>query len=141
MTKETKKIQLWLPLLLSCVMVAGMLVGVKLKPTPPQTKIVIENDNTIEKIGNGRIEELLRYIDARYVDKVDNDKLVEEAINTIINELDPHSNYMSAEQVVEVNEQLQGKFKGIGVEFMILDDTIIVLKPLPETGFAGSRPG
>ncbi len=132
MTKETSKIQLWLPLLLSCMMVAGMLIGVKLKPNPPQTKIVIENENYTGTLGNGRIEELLRYIDARYVDEVKNDKLIEEAINSIIEELDPHSNYISAEQVAEINEQLQGRFTGIGVEFMILEDTIIVLKPIKD---------
>ncbi len=129
----TKSYQIWLPLLLSLMMVIGMIIGTKLRPSEPTTKIVIENDDAISKqIGEGRIEELIRYIEAKYVDEVESDKMIEEAIKTLIGELDPHSNYLTADELVEVNEQLQGNFHGIGVEFMMLDDTIVVIKPIKD---------
>lgn len=129
---QPKKIQIWLPLLLSLMLVAGMLIGVQLKPAAPHTKIIIENDLASNYLGQGRVEELIRYIEAKYVDQIDSDKMVEKAINGLIKELDPHSSYMTAEEVVEINEQLQGNFKGIGVEFMILEDTIVVIRPLDD---------
>ncbi len=122
--------QIWLPLLLSLMMVGGMVIGMKLKPSSPQTKIVIENDLASSKLGQGRIEELIRYIEAKYVDEVDSEKMVEKAIQSLIKDLDPHSSYLTAEQVIEVNEQLQGNFQGIGVEFMLIEDTIVVMKPI-----------
>jgi carboxyl-terminal processing protease len=81
-------------------------------------------------LGQGKIEELIRYVEAKYVDDVNRDELIERAINEILKELDPHSNYITAEQLQEVNEQLEGNFSGIGVEFMMLDDTIVVIAAL-----------
>src|SRR5690606_33999335 len=58
------------------------------------------------------------------------DELTEKAIGNLLNERDPHSNYISAKQLKEVNEQLEGNFEGIGIEFMIMDDTILVVTPI-----------
>ncbi|MEL7221081.1 MAG: S41 family peptidase, partial [Bacteroidota bacterium] len=80
--------------------------------------------------GQGRVEELLRYIEAKYVEDADKEVLVRKAIEGVLGELDPHSNYIPAEDLVAINEQLDGNFDGIGVEFMVLDDTIVVVTPL-----------
>ena len=56
-----------------------------------------------------------------YVDKVDEDKLVEEAIIKMLAQLDPHSTYSDAEEVKKMNEPLQGNFEGIGVQFQMID--------------------
>ena len=58
-----------------------------------------------------------------YVDKVDEDKLVEEAIIKMLAQLDPHSTYSDAEEVKKMNEPLQGNFEGIGVQFQMIEDT------------------
>lgn len=65
-----------------------------------------------------------------YVDKVDENKLVEEAIIKMLAQLDPHSTYSDAEEVKKMNEPLQGNFEGIGVQFQMIDDTLLVIQPV-----------
>jgi len=72
----------------------------------------------------------LTWIERYYVDSVRTDKLVEDAIVGMLKDLDPHTTYMTKEEVKEMNEPLQGNFEGIGVSFSILRDTILVIKPV-----------
>ena len=65
-----------------------------------------------------------------YVDKVDENKLVEEAIIKMLAQLDPHSTYSNAEEVKKMNEPLQGNFEGIGVQFQMIEDTLLVVQPV-----------
>ncbi|MDR2627798.1 MAG: S41 family peptidase [Dysgonamonadaceae bacterium] len=67
-------------------------------------------------------------INSRYVDKVDVDKLVEDAIVSMLEKLDPHSNYLNKDEVKEMNEPLQGNFDGIGIQFNMLTDTLYVVQ-------------
>lgn len=130
-THQLKKWQIWLPLMLSGAIVLGMLAGTQLHE--PQPRLLIEPDESgkaMPFIGYGRMEELVRYIDAKYVDDVKGDELVKEAIEYLLGRLDPHSTFIPKEELQEVNEQLQGNFDGIGIEFMLLDDTIVVVTPL-----------
>ena len=125
-----KKLNIWLPLLFSMVLVTGMLIGTKMQTNPP-TVAAIEVPGKEElppsAMGQGKLEELIRYIEARYVDDVNKDELVKEAIDNILFQLDPHSSYISAKQLKEVNEQLEGSFDGIGIEFVVVDDTVMVV--------------
>ena len=63
-----------------------------------------------------------------YVDTVDENKLVEDAIRGMLNELDPHSSYSTAEETRELNEPLQGNFSGIGISFNMNKDTLYVIQ-------------
>lgn len=126
--KGTSKINIFLPLLLSVFLIGGMLIGFKLKSTGGST--VGESISIISSSEPGRLEELIRYIESRYVDEVDRDKMTESAINALLKQLDPHSNYISSKDLKEVNEQLDGNFEGIGIEFMLLEDTILVVSPI-----------
>lgn len=72
-----------------------------------------------------------RMINGLYVDEVDVEKVVESSIIAMLEELDPHSAYISAEDVEKMNEPLQGNFDGIGIQFNVLDDTLIVISPIP----------
>lgn len=72
----------------------------------------------------------LGYISSYYVDSVDSEKLIEDAIVKILKDLDPHSTYIPADEVKEMNEPLQGNFEGIGIQFNILDDTLYVISPI-----------
>ena len=65
-----------------------------------------------------------------YVDSVDENSLVEEAIKKMLSQLDPHSTYNNAEEVKEMNEPLQGNFEGIGVQFQMMEDTLLVIQPV-----------
>ena len=69
---------------------------------------------------------LLHVIDEQYVDTVDMSKLVENAMPQILAELDPHSTYIPAQKLEEVNSELEGSFSGVGIQFTIQEDTIHV---------------
>jgi carboxyl-terminal processing protease len=73
---------------------------------------------------------VLEWIDNYYVDTINQEELVETAITQLLKELDPHSSYLSKDEVEEMNEPLQGNFEGIGISFNILDDTIFVISPI-----------
>jgi carboxyl-terminal processing protease len=126
-TPDSSLDKFWFPLVFSFVLILGMLLGIKLQRelpiVPPKT------GNQILESHPGKIEELLRYIEARYVDEVDREVLIQKVIDDILKELDPHSTYIPADQVKRINEQLDGNFEGIGIEFLEINDTIIVLKP------------
>lgn len=86
---------------------------------------------------------LLNYIEHMYVDTVNANKLTEAAIVKLLEELDPHSVYISKEELNEANEPLQGSFDGIGVQFNIYHDTILVVEPIQggPSEKLGIRPG
>ena len=65
-----------------------------------------------------------------YVDSVDEKKLVEDAIKGMLEKLDPHSAYSDPDEVKALNEPLQGTFDGIGVQFNMVDDTLLVIQPV-----------
>ena len=73
---------------------------------------------------------LLNMLDRLYVDSIDMDELVEVAITKMLEELDPHSIYFSEEDLREANEPLDGSFEGVGVQFNIFKDTIMVVSPI-----------
>lgn len=77
-----------------------------------------------------KLGKVIEYIDKYYVDSVDNADLVEDAIRDMLNNLDPHSSYISSKEVKDMNEPLQGNFEGIGISFNILNDTILVVSPI-----------
>ena len=73
---------------------------------------------------------LLYYIEHMYVDSVDSEALVSTAIREMLEELDPHSVYIPKEELQETNEPLNGNFEGIGIEFHIQEDTIMVVSAI-----------
>ena len=80
--------------------------------------------------GTFKIGRTFGLIDAFYVDSVNLDMLTEKAIIEILKNLDPHSTYISAKDVKEMNEPLNGNFEGIGVQFNLLRDSIIIIEPI-----------
>lgn len=74
---------------------------------------------------------LLRLVDGYYVNPADVDELTEKAIVHLLSELDPHSVYISKEEVDKMNEPLQGNFEGIGISFNIFKDTLLVTSIIP----------
>lgn len=78
-----------------------------------------------------KIGKTLALLEAIYVDSVDISDIAEQMIVTTLRNLDPHSVYIPAEDVQEENEPLQGNFEGIGIQFNVLNDTIIIISPIP----------
>ncbi len=120
---EKKKLQIWIPLLLSLSMVAGMFIGFKLRDSFTGTSFFF-----IQK--PKAIEEVLNLIEKNYVDDVDINKLSDTAIQAMLSKLDPHSTFISADELEDVNAEIDGSFYGIGIEFDLFDDTLYVLQAL-----------
>ncbi len=80
--------------------------------------------------GTFKFGRMLALIDAFYIDTTNLDILTERAIVEVLRSLDPHSVYISAKDVKDMNEPLNGNFEGIGIQFNILHDTIIVIEPI-----------
>lgn len=108
----------WLPFAFACVLCAGILIGDYIQ----QCKQAHSSPAT------GKLMRVINLISENYVDEVDLDSLIETTIPQILSNLDPHSSYISAEDYVRENSELQGQFSGVGVSFMILNDTINVIE-------------
>jgi len=87
-------------------------------------------ERTISDEAKLKFDDVLSLVKTRYVDTVDFNVLVEDAIKGMMKDLDPHSEYYTAEEYEKMNEPLQGNFEGIGVQFNITRDTIVVQSPI-----------
>jgi carboxyl-terminal processing protease len=84
----------------------------------------------IQSEGSKKFDALLQYINYAYVDSTDEEDLVEDAIVAVLKDLDPHSVYIPKEELKKMNEPLVGNFEGIGIQFNILHDTLMVVSPI-----------
>jgi carboxyl-terminal processing protease len=118
------KFQIFYPLLLVAVLGGGVFIGMGLGGNSPDNPLVFRGSEA------DKFSQVVRLVDSEYVDSVDMTGLVDGAIQTFLQELDPHSYYISAEERAEYSEPLQGNFDGIGVEFRIVKDTVMVITPV-----------
>ncbi len=123
---EKKGLQIWMPLALGVFLAGGILIGTRMNQHSA-IRITPQNTVTTSPANYGKIEELIRYIDAKYVDDVNGGELTEKAINEILNNLDPHSVYIPSERRREIKEQLEGNLEGIGAELFVLEDTVLIV--------------
>ena len=113
--------QIGLPLVLCIGLAGGLLVGVSLN----STTVTGKSGDDVQKF-----REVLGLIHDEYVDTTQTEALVDDAIQHMLNKLDPHSSYIPNSQRIEANEDLQGNFEGIGIEFSIFHDTLVVVSAL-----------
>ncbi|MBL7882532.1 MAG: S41 family peptidase [Bacteroidia bacterium] len=116
------KFYVYLPIAFALVLVLGIFIGSKF--------LSVQSINSLESSSQskfGKLEGVLRYIYHEYVDTISDNDLVESTIISMLENLDPHSSYIPAEEMQANNEPLQGNFEGIGVEFNIVDDTVRVV--------------
>ena len=106
-------------ILVSCVLCLAAVT------THAQFRINSGDDSPIRKLQFAEIA-----ISNLYVDSVDEKKLVEDAIRGMLDKLDPHSSYMTPKEVKDANEPLNGNFEGIGVQFNMIEDTLLVIQPV-----------
>ncbi len=113
----------YLPLLFAIVLIMGMLIGVKLvERTTGSSMFVYPKTDKLSGI--------LNFIEREYVDSVSRDMLVEETIPELLKNLDPHSVYIPARDLQRVSEPLEGNFDGIGIQFNMLNDTVVVIQTI-----------
>lgn len=120
-----KKLQVWLPLIFSVVMVLGMFFGYRLAAKDGSNKGFFSSNK------RSSLQEAMDIIKMKYVDSVQFDSIEGKAIQEMMTELDPHSVYLPPVDLKEANEDLAGNFQGIGVEFNIFNDTVNVVYVFP----------
>src|SRR3954465_10342826 len=116
---------IYLPIIFALVLILGIFIG---------STFSLRNESTFTAEGSGaytKIDQILRYVQDQYVDTIKTKDLMDKTIVSLLANLDPHSSYMTAEELAASNEPLQGNFEGIGVEFNIVDDTIRVISAIP----------
>jgi len=126
--------QIKLPLVLCIGLGAGVLIGASFGG---KTLYTGSREST------SKLQEVMSLIQQEYVDSPKTDELVDDAIQHMLGKLDPHSAYISAKDREQANEDLKGNFEGIGIEFSIFHDTIVVVSPLSggPSEAIGLRPG
>lgn len=120
-----KKFQVWLPLLFSLSMIVGMYFGYYMRDNMPGKSFF-----STEK--RRPIQEIMDLVQTKYVDEVSLDSVADAGIQAMLNKLDPHSVFIPADDLQEINEDIDGKFFGIGVEFSIINDTLNVVNVLKD---------
>ncbi|MEL7006735.1 MAG: hypothetical protein AAFN93_29015, partial [Bacteroidota bacterium] len=103
-----------LPIYIAMAIVLGILIGAQMAHPKSGTSAS----------GFAKIKQILTYIENDYVDEVNAEELVDQVISNMLDELDPHTSYITAEDNEVMRSQLQGNFEGIGIEFNIFKDTI-----------------
>lgn len=126
MSNFKHKITIYLPILFALVLFFGIIIGIRLVPRDT----VKGNIFSVDFSKYSKVGDVLRHIKRDWVDTVNLEKLEEDAIIEILENLDPHSQYISANEFDQANEYLEGNFEGIGVQFRIEKDTAMVIIPI-----------
>lgn len=116
MNNRLKKTSVWMPLAIALSLVAGMWIG--------HTFF----NGSGKWSSRSKLDTILELVDRSYVDDVDTDSLLEASFPGLLSRLDPHSVYIPAKDLQNVNEELGGSFSGIGISFNLLNDSINVLE-------------
>jgi carboxyl-terminal processing protease len=108
------------PFYYAAVLIFGILIGIFLADKNLFSIKIGAEDNP------NKLVSLIDFIEENYVDSVDKKLIIDDAIAAILNRLDPHSSYFTPEQYAQAQEELNGSYEGIGIEFIILRDTLMV---------------
>ena len=119
MKQNSARQPIWLPLAIAAAVVVGIIIGSRFQSGKP----VADNDRKLNAI--------LNLIAQDYVDTTNLKDLIEMSIPEILSNLDPHTTYFSAEDLQAATDELNGSFSGIGISFMLMNDTIDVIEVIP----------
>lgn len=114
-----KNIKIYIPVLLAVALVSGIIIGNRLNRNSGNNAPATSNVNKFDAIVN--------LIQNAYVDSISTDSLIEKTIPQLLKNLDPHTTYIPAKEMVGVEEEMRGNFGGIGVQFSIQNDTVMVV--------------
>jgi carboxyl-terminal processing protease len=115
-----KKLNIWLPLLFSIVMIIGMMLGFKMKEAMPNRSFF-----STEK--HNALQEITDLLNSKYVDPLNMKTLTDTAIQAILSKLDPHSVYIPAKDLEQINDEIKGSFYGIGIEYAMIEDSLNII--------------
>src|ERR1043165_1424874 len=108
------------PFIYALILVFGVMLGFIVNSLTSGKQTVLNHNYD-------KVEDILNYVDQKYVDTINRTQLMDKTIEKMLSNLDPHSVYIPAQEVSEANEGLEGNFEGIGIEFYIVQDTITVV--------------
>ena len=119
-----KTTQYLLPVIIAAAVAVGVVIGGKLNFSASPEKLFSSNTS------KDKLNKLIDYIDYEYVDDIDVDSIVDATVKNIMENLDPHSIYISSEEEKRVAENMQGDFVGVGIRFDMINDTLTVVRTL-----------
>lgn len=123
MQYKNSKFSIYTPIVLALVLAGGIFLGSRLNLNNNNGKINF-------KIEPNKIDLIIDLIESDYVDSVSRNEIIENTIPLLLENLDPHSIYIPAKDLQHVNEPLEGNFEGIGVQFNLLNDTILIINTI-----------
>jgi carboxyl-terminal processing protease len=129
--------KIYLPIVVAAALAVGLLMGSFLNFPAEQRGLISGSSH------KSKLNKLIDFIESEYVDDVDTDSIVDLTVNSILEKLDPHSVYISKNEMDEVEQSMKGDFVGIGVNFYMYKDSVAVIKPIPggPSDKAGIKPG
>ncbi len=133
--------RVYIPIIMSLVLLLGFFLGTNLRRPHPG-----DNSQPFFSVGverNDKLDHVINYILDSYVDPVSRNELTDEAVRSLVKNLDPHSSYIPAAEFRRMNDPLTGSFEGIGIEFNMINDTLVVINPIAggPSEEAGIMPG
>jgi len=136
--KTTPRVKRWVwgPVLLSLCLVVGIVIGEQF--AGGKSFFGVSEPSAADRVG-----QIIRYIESEYVDSLDANQLEEQTIKSLMNGLDPHSHFIEASVWANQNDPLEGSFVGIGIEYIMQGDTVVVLRVVEggPSERAGLQPG
>ncbi|TAH28461.1 MAG: PDZ domain-containing protein, partial [Cytophagales bacterium] len=112
-----------LPIIVAATLASGIFIGAKMFGTESQKNDPMSSSN--------KFRDVIHYVSSEYVDTVNTDELTDEAITKMLEKLDPHSVYIPPKDIDMAKAQLKSDFEGIGIEFQIMKDTLMVAGVIP----------
>lgn len=112
------------PFTAALLVAIGLLLGIFMGQRNSQLRLFPVSSH------QSKVDEIMEQIKANYIEEVNTDSLLDIALSDVMKSLDPHSSYIPAQKLSAVNEGIEGSFQGIGVEFSIQDDSIVVVSPI-----------
>lgn len=117
-----KILKITYPILLALAIAAGILIGARIQKNTNKANLA-----TLSLYQPDKLSVITRLIEKEYVDSIKKNELIEKAIPVVLDELDPHSSYIPAKEMKSVSEEMRGNFSGIGVQFIMQNDSVVVI--------------
>lgn len=121
-----KNNKIYFPIFLSIAIVIGVFIGSNLNYN--KKSVMLFNSNSQEQ----KIKKLINFIEYDYVDNVNTDSLLDGTIRDIVSKLDPHSVYIPAKEHKDIEEKMNGKFVGVGIQYNMINDSLTVINTIKD---------
>jgi len=121
MENNNRKLSTWLPLIVAITLIFGVWLGIKLQNRKLAAILPAQLNS------KSKLDRVIDLIEGNYVDTVNSKKMIENVIPEVLKQLDPHTTYIPAKEMQGVTEEMTGNFGGIGVQFSIQNDTVMVI--------------